>query len=392
MLLQDSLRYINLTYMPVAGLLFMIRPTSALLWAPICIRDVYQHISDVICKRKELIKIRVRNNANQITGYIYLRRKIELKPLIIWILISAGVICYCIAVDSIRHRKIIFTPFNFFMVNIYNNSGVNNNSLHWYVVSGVWYLVSSFWYLVSGTVSLLGPLVIPLCMAIPVAPLKVLLPLLVNITALSVLPHKELRFLQSSLPFLFLIIANHLCWKIRASFQKAIKMIFLVVNISGALYLSLVHQRGVVDAAIYIGNSGQDLTEHGVDAQILLAMPCHSTPLYSHIHQNISVRFLECKPNLENDPTYREEDDIFYSSPDTWLENLKQLPDIIVFFDVLQSKIQRHLEDYQTCATFFHTMFPEGRIGGQVIVAARRNLATLACDNVSKLNYWWPFL
>ena len=379
--------------MSVAGLLFMIRPTSALLWAPICIRDVYQHISDVICKRKELIKIRVRNNANQITGHIYLRRKIELKPLIIWILISAGVICYCIAVDSLAHRKIIFTPFNFFMVNynIYNNSGVNNNSLHWYVVSGVWYLVSSFWYLVSGTVSLLGPLVIPLCMAIPVAPLKVLLPLLVNITALSVLPHKELRFLQSSLPFLFLIIANHLCWKIRASFQKAIKMIFLVVNISGALYLSLVHQRGVVDAAIYIGNSGQDLTEHGVDAQILLAMPCHSTPLYSHIHQNISVRFLECKPNLENDPTYREEDDIFYSSPDTWLENLKQLPDIIVFFDVLQSKIQRHLEDYQTCATFFHTMFPEGRIGGQVIVAARKNLATLACDNVSRLNYWWPF-
>ena len=51
------------------------------------------------------------------------------------------------------------------------------------------------WYLTAGLPSLLGPLVVPLYMAIPVAPLNLLLPILVNITALSVLPHKVKNFI-----------------------------------------------------------------------------------------------------------------------------------------------------------------------------------------------------
>ncbi len=55
-------------------------------------------------------------------------RKFELRPLMIWILLTAGVICGCVASDSIFYGKITVTPFNFFMVNVYNNLGKLNIS------------------------------------------------------------------------------------------------------------------------------------------------------------------------------------------------------------------------------------------------------------------------
>jgi phosphatidylinositol glycan class B len=334
---KDSER--SLEYLPLVGLGFMLRPTSALLWAPICMMDAAK----------------------------YLRRKM-MKDLFAWILVTGCVMALCIIIDSIFYAKLILTPFNFFIINVYKNLGVNYGTHPWH------------WYVTAGLPSLLGPLVLPLVVSLPRSHLNLLLPILVNLTCLSVLPHKEMRFLQSSLPFLFLILAENIS-SYRASYQRIIKIIFLVLNICGALYLSTIHQRGVVDAALYIGKSGHDLTVKGDQAEILILMPCHSTPLYSHIHQNISVRFLECTPNLENDPTYREEADIFYLSPDLWIHNLESPPDILIYFDILQSKIQRYLQEYDVCTTFFHTMFPEGRIGGQVIIAARRNLSTLACNN-----------
>jgi len=190
-----------------------------------------------------------------------------------------------------------------------------------------------------------------------------------------------MRFLQSSLPLIFLILAENIS-TYRVRYQRLLKTIFVALNITGALYLSTVHQRGVVDAALYIGQKGQELTVKGEECNILFLMPCHSTPLYSHIHHNLSLRFLECTPNLNEDPSYREEADTFFSDPQHMIQNLeKPPPDILIFFDVLQPSISRYLEDFSTCATFFHTMFPEGRVGGQVIIAARKNLATLICDN-----------
>merc|ERR1719427_1739690 len=94
-----------------------------------------------------------------------------------------------------------------------------------------------------------------------------------------------------------------------------------MMNILLVLYLAVVHQRGVVDAANFLGKSGPDLTVNGRNSVSLILMPCHSTPLYSHIHNNITVRFLHCTPNLKLDPNYREEADIFYEDAQSWLEN-----------------------------------------------------------------------
>ena len=70
-------------------------------------------------------------------------------------------------------------------------------------------------------------------------------------------------------------------------------------------------------------------------------MPCHSTPLYSHIHTNITTRFLHCEPNLSGSTNYTEEADQFYADPVKWLEaNLQSStkPTHLVMFDVLEKE------------------------------------------------------
>ena len=52
------------------------------------------------------------------------------------------------------------------------------------------------------------------------------------------------------------------------------------------------------------------------------------------------MRFLECEPNLHNDPDYEEEAEVFYDNPGRWLQReyggKTQQPDYVVFFDVLE--------------------------------------------------------
>eukprot|EP00088_Acartia_fossae_P046005 TRINITY_DN4962_c0_g1_i19.p1 TRINITY_DN4962_c0_g1~~TRINITY_DN4962_c0_g1_i19.p1 ORF type:complete len:521 (-),score=46.20 TRINITY_DN4962_c0_g1_i19:135-1697(-) len=344
----------SLQYLPLVGLGFILRPTSALLWAPFCAIDVFN-----------------------------LLRKRRFKTILKWLSLSLAVVVLCVIIDSVFYGSVTITPLNFFIVNVYNNLGVNYGTHPWH------------WYLSAGLPALLGPLIFPLVVSLTARaparsnlasrePDRFILPVVFNLVCLSCLPHKEMRFLQSSLPFLFLLIAPTLS-KYFTSLQRMLEVIFVVGNVCGALFLSLVHQRGVVDAALFIGSSGAELTIKGEGVELLQLMPCHSTPLYSHIHTNISTRFLECTPNLQNDESYREEADIFYADPESWLQNNfsqdSEKPDLIMYFDVLTPTIKRYLEDYTVCATFFHTMFPEGKVGGHVVIRAKKSLATLACDN-----------
>ena len=64
-----------------------------------------------------------------------------------------------------------------------------------------------------------------------------------------------MRFLQPVLPFAFYLVSSYLgrhqWW--RASW---LKVTVVVSNLLLALYLSLVHQRGAVDAALWLGQQG----------------------------------------------------------------------------------------------------------------------------------------
>ncbi|KAK6179580.1 hypothetical protein SNE40_011906 [Patella caerulea] len=163
--------------------------------------------------------------------------------------------------------------------------------------------------------------------------------------------------------------------KLKSNLTKAkvFVIILIITNIPAALYFSLIHQRGTIVVMKFLYDES---TEKETD--ILFLMPCHSTPYYSYIHRNVSMRFLTCEPNLQKAENYTEEADLFYNSPIDWLKSEyaathRSWPSHIVYFNVLQPVINSYLlqSGYKLCNTFFHTHIPEGRVGSQVMVSCR---------------------
>ena len=101
--------------------------------------------------------------------------------------------------------------------------------------------------------------------------------------------------------------------------------------------------------------------------------------LCSYIHRNVTMKFLTCEPNLGRVSNYTDEADVFYNSPETWLTANKfssdasaaVLPTHLVMFDELHVRTAAMLRDsqhgYRPCGRFFHTHFPEGRVGMHVV-------------------------
>lgn len=154
-------------------------------------------------------------------------------------------------------------------------------------------------------------------------------------------------------------------------------------NLLPFLYFSLIHQRGTVDVMNYLHNVALNQTlDNGTmavnDLNFMFLMPCHSTPYYSFLHFNVSMRFLTCEPNLNQRNDYKDEAEIFFLDPNKWLiDEYKckgcKLPTHIVYFNSLEESIFEFLMQnrYQKCAQYFHSHIPEGRIGSHVIVSCR---------------------
>ncbi|KAH7085012.1 Alg9-like mannosyltransferase family-domain-containing protein [Paraphoma chrysanthemicola] len=243
----------------------------------------------------------------------------------------------------------------------------------------------------------------------------------VTTIALSLISHKEVRFLFPILPFLHVAAAGPLSI-FRPSTgglkHKIIIGFLLVTNILIAGYVSQVHQRGVIDVLDYLRhkhearNKLSNLTQI-TDTQIFnttvgFLMPCHSTPWRSHlIYPSISAWALTCEPPL-NIPlsersTYLDEADEFYIKPGpvSWLrDNMESLdtiqsggsrsgrhwmrqdpkfkakyrrtwPQNLVFFGQLEGTMREVLGEtrYRECWRGFNTHFhDDSRRNGDVVV------------------------
>jgi phosphatidylinositol glycan class B len=164
---------------------------------------------------------------------------------------------------------------------------------------------------------------------------------------LSLISHKEVRFLYPILPFLHIISARPL-----SSFlpphsplsRKAVTTLLLLTNLALAGYTSQVHQRGVIDVLHYLRHKHEarnNLAAHTsssplpsiTNTTVAFLMPCHSTPWRSHlVHPTITAWALTCEPPLDIPlaarATYLDEADEFYISPGParWLRDNMQSP------------------------------------------------------------------
>jgi phosphatidylinositol glycan class B len=88
----------------------------------------------------------------------------------------------------------------------------------------------------------------------------------------------------------------------------------------------------------------------------------------------MTCRFLSCEPPLSGHPAAGQPDeaDAFYADPAGWLERLKDSPPAqrLVIFDQLEGALRAHLTaaSYRLCNSFFHTHFPQGRVGALLLV------------------------
>lgn len=239
-----------------------------------------------------------------------------------------------------------------------------------------------------------------------------------SVLALSLIAHKEVRFIYPLLPMLHVLAARPLASSF--STKKIGRLMILAagiaINIYIAYYVSFVHQRGVVDVVHYLRHRqeswfdaspmGHATRPESANITVGFLMPCHSTPWRSHfVYPEITAWALTCEPPIhmptEERALYLDEADIFYNEPLRWLANNMQdrdtisltttsdvtgdpslddrtrrpWPHYLVAFESLQPTLASVLNGtrYKECKRFFNTHWhDDSRRTGDVIVWCMR--------------------
>lgn len=317
----------------------MVRPTIIIIWLPLCIYHI------VISYQKMAIVVK---------NYI----------LIGSIVAAAGTV-----LDTYFYGKIIFTPLRFLEANVMDgiNAFYGTHPLYWYITVGIPVVLGCH----------LVPFILGAFRALTQnqgSVEKVLVLIIIwTVGSLSLVPHKEFRFLLPLLPMIVYVESSWLSyWSCKAprSVLRIVTVGIVIVNVALLGYFGLVHQRGTLDLMKVLTDKNPRYTN------VLLLMPCHSTPLYSHLHMRIQVRFLTCEPDFTGSPNYKDEADIFYADPEKWLlQNYSSNDTVshIVIYDSLYPKINNFLNqyNYKLENLLFHTFHPDGRVGKYVEVYTR---------------------
>ncbi|PHH71493.1 hypothetical protein CDD82_6483 [Ophiocordyceps australis] len=171
----------------------------------------------------------------------------------------------------------------------------------------------------------------------------------VTITVLSLISHKEVRFIYPLLPILNVIAAPRVASFFTSSLSSPSKApsprirntsllaAALVVNVVLAAYLSILHQPAPLSVMTFLRTEYERThpspalahssnPSNSDDLFALFLTPCHSTPWRSHlIHPHLTAYALSCEPPLHTAPNsperadYRDQADRFYDDPDAFL-------------------------------------------------------------------------
>ncbi|KAK5127479.1 hypothetical protein LTR85_006818 [Meristemomyces frigidus] len=243
---------------------------------------------------------------------------------------------------------------------------------------------------------------------------------LVTVVMMTMISHKEVRFIYPLLPLLHVLAAKPLAAFFNpfpmpvSRLRLGLMLLLVTANICIAAYVSLVHQRGIVDVLHYLRHEQEvrlvstpftNVSSASNNVTVGFLMPCHSTPWRSHlVHPEINAWALTCEPPLnvavEDRASYQDEADVFYAEPRSWIdENMadrttilkapvtrtssgnsgterRDWPEYLVFFQRLQPVLAHVLgaTRYQECWRGFNTHWhDDGRRQGDVVVWCLRH-------------------
>lgn len=350
-----------------------------------------------------------------------------MSKLVVFVLICSNrvvVLGTSLAVDRLYYRTWTFPPFKFLYFNIAQSLSVfyGRNDWHYYIsqglpllltmalpfaIVGLYRAVRGVDDLISRRRALIKRQLAVVCLFVPFV--------------MSLIAHKEVRFIYPLLPALHVLAAE----PVGTFFLPAVSsssnvylprrliLLFLVfVNISIAFYTSLVHASGSLAVLSYLRErhqAHQGLAPSGTDNNMTVGflMPCHSTPWRSHlVFPSINAWALSCEPPIDMDEaqkaTYLDEADQFYANPVEFLQNnmvggLRHVPrrpsylersvsppygvtegssqhpwpDYLIFFSQLEPTLRKALRGsfYNECWRTFNTAWHDDwRRRGDIIV------------------------
>ncbi|CAF4952602.1 unnamed protein product [Pieris macdunnoughi] len=272
-----------------------------------------------------------------------------------------------VALDTYMYGRLIITPWEFFKFNVLQDIGSFYGTHPWH------------WYLTQGIPAVLG-VTLPLVLWGIVSVLRrhkenktgvvLLTAAVVHLGIHSCIAHKEFRFVLPLLPVLLYLAQDVVVpWSRKAKRWQlySLAAVILLGNAVPAAYFGSVHQAGTTRVMALL----REAIPHN-RSSVLFLMPCHSTPLYSHLHTNVSVRHLDCSPPP---PGRTFEAEAFFNNPGAWWAkeySARQPPTLLVMFDVLRGRVESLLENrYRPIGELPHTQFPSGEVGASVLVFER---------------------
>ena len=350
-----------------AGLAVVVRPTSAVVWVFVGVVDLMTTM-DTWAKRWSLCATLV-------------------MPMVI---ITLGI---SVVLDRWFYGEWTCVLYNFLEFNVFKGLDKLYGTHPWY------------WYFLEGFTTVLGvytPFLIfgfKEAWRVPTAPCRTRAlgwTIMWALVVYSFGGHKEFRFVLPLLPMALVYCGYtmHLLHTKQSLLAWGQRSVFAIVgvNVIMAGYLSFAHQRSPVTVMNYLRNEAADPNTARPVGSIHFLMPCHSTPYYSQLHQNIPMWFIDCSPPFMVEPPsarrelqqvkYFEQSPLdfvqdLYSdvgneglkldlsstevmgrSPGVWVTwKHAELPTHIVTFDSFESSLapffQRH--GYTEQARFFHS-------------------------------------
>ncbi|XP_071510502.1 GPI mannosyltransferase 3-like [Diadema antillarum] len=346
-------------FVAVVALACLVRPTAVIQWLPLCLWHV-----NLGRQWNEIFPSRGFSLFHQKIFFIALLE--ILRVIVVFYLpVGVGAILISLLVDRMFYGHWVCVQKNFIDFNFINDFGAFYGTHSWH------------WYFTQGFPVVMGTHIPCFLMGAKMAFRRhsiLLFTIVWTICIYSFASHKEFRFIYPVVPICMLFCGMFM-EHVHQTGKSTPLVLYLLLNIPACVFFGLLHQRGVLDV---MGHARQLAQEHvaGQQRSLLFLMPCHSTPYYSFVHEELPMRFLECPPNLQRAADYVDESSQFYSDPVGWLrteyKDSPHLPTHLILFDVLQPDIQDFLTEnrYQEVASYFHTHLPEGKMGRRVLVFA----------------------
>ncbi|KAL4096336.1 hypothetical protein PRIC1_009696 [Phytophthora ramorum] len=273
-----------------------------------------------------------------------------------------------LCIDRLGYGEWTFVPFNFFKFNVLEGKDKLYGEHPW------------SWYFSQGYPAIVGtalPIVIAGYLTVPASKKDLGRTIMWALFVYSNTAHKEFRFVLPLLPPAFVYAGyclRNLERKLYVQFRERTQWNLLrlaafsviVPNVLSAYYLSRSHQRAPVEVMDYLAERIQENPE----ASIHFWTPCHATPYYSYLHQNVSMWFPDCSPanrertegceshQLERDPRHFLTKLYHLSPSDNLASDLSpELPTYIVTYSTIAAKIRPLLTNthFVEAASFVHS-------------------------------------